>query len=211
MRKASVVLLIILFTGLTAIAFQIQQYGYKLESSFLELYSLDYLPTVYTDSKDSYIDIKIYDLDEQDLTGAITIGDVGISGDPLYALRQTVSEKQRVHFPDEALKGLRLIVVSSQSGSAKLMTSYRMVGAQLLAHENGAMLRLWKKDDSNFIERFALYRLKDGELIGRTENGVFVFDYLPTVDDAVLVQSAEGSILWRPGEYDYYFSLFDFY
>jgi len=206
MRKASVVLLIILFTGLTAIAFQIQQYGYKLESSFIELYSLDYLPTVYTDSKDSYIDIKIYDLDEQDLTGAITIGDVGISGDPLYALRQTVSEKQRVHFPDEALKGLRLIVVSSQSGSAKLMTSYRVVGAQLLAHEDGAMLRLWKKDDSSFIEKFALYRLKDGELIGRTENGVFVFSHLPTVDDAILVQSAEGSILWRPGEYDYYFS-----
>ena len=206
MRRTLVFLIILLFTGLTALAFQIQQYGYELRSSFVELYSMDYLPTIYTDGKDSYIDIKIYDLDEQDLTGAITIGDVGISGDPLYAFRQTVKEKQRIYLPEKALMGLRLIVVSSQSGSAKLMTSYRMVGAQLLAYEDGAMMRLWKKEDSSFIDSFSLYRLIDGELLGRTENGVFVFDYLPTTGDAILVQSANGSILWRPGEYDYYFS-----
>ena len=118
MRKVCVLLLILLLAGLTAIAFEIQRYGYELSSSFVEFYSLDYLPSVYTDDKDSFIDIKIYDLDEEDLTGAITIGDVRVSGDPLYALRQTVKEKQRIYLPREELMGLRLIVVSSQSGTA---------------------------------------------------------------------------------------------
>ena len=206
MRKVCVLLLILLLAGLTAIAFEIQRYGYELSSSFVEFYSLDYLPSVYTDDKDSFIDIKIYDLDEEDLTGAITIGDVRVSGDPLYAFRQTVKEKQRIYLPREELMGLRLIVVSSQSGTAKLMTSFRMVGAQLLAHEDGAMLRLWKKDDGSFLDHFSLYRLSDGELLGQSEEGVFVFDYLPKTEEAILVQSSEGSILWRPGEYDYYFS-----
>lgn len=203
--KRIIVLLLLLVSAITAVqAFQIQQYGYRFDGFFIEIYSLDNLPTIYTDKTDGYIDIKVYSLDQEDLTGALTIGDVRISGDPLYAIRQTVKENQRLTLPVDSMKGLRLLVVTSESKTAKVMTSYRTVGAQLLKHEKGAMLRLWTREDSIFIKDFSLYRLRDGSLIGKAEDGLFVFDSLPESGEAVLVQSPYGSLLWKPGEYDYY-------
>jgi hypothetical protein len=203
--KRIIVLLLLLVSAITTVhAFQIQQYNYNFDGFFIEIYSLNYLPTIYTDKKDGYIDIKVYSLDQEDLTGALTIADVRVSGDPLYAIRQTVKENQRLTLPVDSMKGLRLLVVTSESKTAKVITSYRTVGAQLLKHERGAMLRLWTREDSIFVKDFSLYRLRDGSLIGKAENGLFVVDSLPESGEAILVQSPNGSLLWKPGEYDYY-------
>ncbi|HQN28238.1 MAG TPA: alpha-2-macroglobulin domain protein, partial [Mesotoga sp.] len=163
--KRIIVLLLLLVSAITTVhAFQIQQYNYNFDGFFIEIYSLNYLPTIYTDKKDGYIDIKVYSLDQEDLTGALTIADVRVSGDPLYAIRQTVKENQRLTLPVDSMKGLRLLVVTSESKTAKVITSYRTVGAQLLKHERGAMLRLWTREDSIFVKDFSLYRLRDGSL-----------------------------------------------
>ncbi len=203
MKRIIVIVFALVLLVSSAYAFQIQQYGYEFRGFFIELYTLDYLPTVFTDKTDGFIDIKVYDLDHEDLTGAITIADVKISGEPLYSTRQTVREKQRLSIPKDRMEGLRLVVVSSQSRVAKVMTSYRTVGAQLLTYDDGAMLRLWSRDDSRFINEFSLYRLLDGSLLGRTENGLFTFEKLPASEETILIQSPSGSLLWKPNEYDY--------
>lgn len=199
MRRVLFVLTFVLFTA-TAFSFTLMNGDQEFSGIFMEFENEDALPEIVTDSLDRYLEVKIYRLTPDDLKNAGILKDIELSDEPLYSFgADSVNGGGRYKISMDALAGLTYVIIESDNMSAKFISNFRRVEARLLLEESDARLRLWERETGSFISDFEVYRIKDGVLIGKSDEvGEFNFDKLPTNDRTLLIYSDLGSLLWKP-------------